>query len=810
MKILMHAQIIASYTGNKKKDDDFCPTCKASRWKDREPESILTKKERRKATPCKVLRYFPIKERLKRQFMCKETAAVLRWHDEERVKDDVLRHPADAPAWKRFDEKFPVFASESRNLHFGLATDGFNPFGMLSSMHSCWPVVLVIYNLPPWLCMKEHSIMLSLMIPGPKSPGDKIHVFLQPLLEDLKDLFQTGMSTYDASRDENFTLRGAVLMTISDLPGLGMLASHMVHGKFACPPCGENVWTKQLKNGLKSCFMGNRQLLSADHHYRFDANSFDGTVEHGTEPTTYYDRPILAEIAALGNFKDSKTYKSVSSLFTLPYWDDNILRYNLDVMHIEKNVFENLYGTIFNVDGKTKDNLQARLDLVDMNIREDLHPQEQPSGKWYLPAARFAMSKNERRAFCDFLRNVKVPDGYCRNISKCVNVVEDGQHNDVPSEFDATSGGEPNKNEEVTRRGKTKLKHVWNMPKGQRIVVKCNEVDQAVGEEAGVLGKFLGMVARNGCLCSLSYKDWRLLIGKKDRVTDELKNKKDILKQVKDMSNANRINCAKKKGPHTTGTISFARKREELGALKELITEHPDLADNSEGKIAWKGDALTRRLGEEKPGHVHGMGLVPNLDKVLECSTSSKLKRLNLTSVDATSSEDVVSLKLQMEKLVNHVQAQDATIQKLQLQKTVPSEQNQRQPEHLDEPLSGTNDVQPTGKRKRVYTGLHSADFSLLEDVNDTRRKAPNVQQRKEIQGKTVSTVQTMDQIEDERSEDQHRRNKINKTRDKINTQISQETPQATRVSRSLKAKAMQSSTDNRIDTSYFAKTAKL
>ncbi|WVZ63392.1 hypothetical protein U9M48_013029 [Paspalum notatum var. saurae] len=101
-----------------KKDDDFCPTCKASRWKDREPESILTKKERRKATPCKVLRYFPIKESLKRQFMCKETAAVLRWHDEERVKDDVLRHPADAPAWKRFDEKFPVFASESRNLRF--------------------------------------------------------------------------------------------------------------------------------------------------------------------------------------------------------------------------------------------------------------------------------------------------------------------------------------------------------------------------------------------------------------------------------------------------------------------------------------------------------------------------------------------------------------------------------------------------------------------------------------------------------------------------------------------------------------------
>jgi len=69
-------------------------------------------------------------------------------------------------------------------------------------------------------------------------------------------------------------------------------------------------------------------------------------------------------------------------------------------------------------------------------------------------------------------------------------------------------------------------------------VVRCNELDQPIGVEAGFLGKFLGMVARNGCLCSLSYKDWRLLIGKKEKNTDEQKNKKDILKQVKVRSSA--------------------------------------------------------------------------------------------------------------------------------------------------------------------------------------------------------------------------------------------------------------------------------
>ncbi|KAL5677073.1 hypothetical protein ACJX0J_013204, partial [Zea mays] len=85
---------------------------------------------------------------------------------------------------------------------------------------------------------------------------------------------------------------------------------------------------------------------------------------------------------------------------------------------------------------------------------------------------------------------------------------------------------------EAISRGPNKLKHVWNLQKGKRIVVNCNELGQPIGEEAGVLGKFLGMVARNGCLCSLSFKGWRLLIGKKDR-NNEQKNKQDVLKQVK-------------------------------------------------------------------------------------------------------------------------------------------------------------------------------------------------------------------------------------------------------------------------------------
>jgi Transposase family tnp2 len=98
----------------------------------------------------------------------------------------MLRHPADSPEWTSIDIKHGNFASDPRNLRIGLCTDGMNPYGNMSSRHSTWPVLLCIYNLPPWLCMKRRYIMIPLMISGPKQPGNDIDVFLAPLIEELK------------------------------------------------------------------------------------------------------------------------------------------------------------------------------------------------------------------------------------------------------------------------------------------------------------------------------------------------------------------------------------------------------------------------------------------------------------------------------------------------------------------------------------------------------------------------------------------------------------------------------------------------
>jgi hypothetical protein len=80
----------------------------------------------------------------------------MQWHNKELVNDGKMRHPADSKAWKHVDSEFKWFSEKGvRNVRLGLASDGFNPFGMQSLTYSIWPIILIPYNLTPWLCQKQ-------------------------------------------------------------------------------------------------------------------------------------------------------------------------------------------------------------------------------------------------------------------------------------------------------------------------------------------------------------------------------------------------------------------------------------------------------------------------------------------------------------------------------------------------------------------------------------------------------------------------------------------------------------------------------
>ena len=175
------------------KDASLCPTCGTLRWK---TDNIGTK--RRKGVPAKVIWYFPPIPRFRRMFQSSKIAKELIWHAEESNFDGKMRHPSDSPSWKQVDHRWPEFSSEPRNLRLAISADGINPHNSFNSKHSCWPILMIIYNLPPWLCMKRKFMMLYLLISGPRQPGNDIDVYLAPLIEDLITLWEVGVQFYDA------------------------------------------------------------------------------------------------------------------------------------------------------------------------------------------------------------------------------------------------------------------------------------------------------------------------------------------------------------------------------------------------------------------------------------------------------------------------------------------------------------------------------------------------------------------------------------------------------------------------------------
>ena len=47
--------------------------------------------------------------------------------------------------------------------------------------------------------MKEPFISMSLLIPGLKVPGNEIDVYLRSLIDDLNELWENGVQTYDST-----------------------------------------------------------------------------------------------------------------------------------------------------------------------------------------------------------------------------------------------------------------------------------------------------------------------------------------------------------------------------------------------------------------------------------------------------------------------------------------------------------------------------------------------------------------------------------------------------------------------------------
>ncbi|XP_048622901.1 uncharacterized protein LOC111209011 [Brassica napus] len=338
--------------------------------------------------------YMPITERLKRLYQVEATTSQMRWHAEHELPEGEMHHPSDGGAWKHFNKVYPNFAAESRNIYLGLATDGFNPVGMSGEAHSVWPVTVTPYNLPPGMCMKREYFFLSVLVPGPRHPKKSIHIYLQPLIEELQSLWSHGAEAYDISRKGNFTMRAALMWTINDFPAYGMMSGWMTHGLLACPYCLDDTKSFWLQHRRKhSWFDCHQMFLPKDHPYRRNVQAFrKGKTITDDPPPWLNGEEILRErinnieglkktVECGGNGHEKPAsnidgygkyhnWVKKSIFWDLPYWENLLLRHNVDFMHVEKNFFDIIINTVLNVPGKTKDNAKSMMDLPDLCRRQ--------------------------------------------------------------------------------------------------------------------------------------------------------------------------------------------------------------------------------------------------------------------------------------------------------------------------------------------------------------------------------------------------------------------------------------------------------
>jgi hypothetical protein len=93
-------------------------------------------------------------------------------------------------------------------------------------------------------------------------------------------------------------------------------------------------------------------------------------------------------------------------------------------MHVTKSVFESTIGLLLDIPGKIKDGLNVRKDLQVLGIRDELHPQEKPNGKVYLPPVSYILTNEEKRVICKCLRGIRVPTGFSTNIKNMISLSE--------------------------------------------------------------------------------------------------------------------------------------------------------------------------------------------------------------------------------------------------------------------------------------------------------------------------------------------------------------------------------------------------
>lgn len=178
-------------------------------------------------------------------------------------------------------------------------------------------------------------------MPGPIGvKGKEFDVYMQPLLEELKSVWDPGTTAYDHSMPighRRFTLRVGIITTIGDYPRLGMIFGCAHQGATRCILCESNVTSRRSNELGKTIYEGSRRWIRRNHPYRhnFARAHCNNKSENKERPEPQTTTKLLDAASAYtmwiqgkGNRAGSKQdpskehgVKRRSCLYDLPYFE---------------------------------------------------------------------------------------------------------------------------------------------------------------------------------------------------------------------------------------------------------------------------------------------------------------------------------------------------------------------------------------------------------------------------------------------------------------------------------------------------------
>ncbi|KAL0395435.1 UNVERIFIED_CONTAM: hypothetical protein Slati_4509700 [Sesamum latifolium] len=200
-----------------------------------------------------------------------------------------------------------------------------------------------------------------------------------------------------------------------------------------CPVCMEDTHAFYLHNGRNACYFDfHRQFLLPNHPYHRNKKAFTKnrvetkvacprlTQEQIRNWVEEFSPAVEVSLSLPNGYGIEHMWIKKSR--ELEYWSTHLIRHNLDVMHIEKNVFDNIFNTVMDIKGKTNDNLNVRKDLKIICNPPKLEVDERRPN--VMPKAVYTMTREQKRRIYEWITRLKFPDGYTSNLARCVDMKE--------------------------------------------------------------------------------------------------------------------------------------------------------------------------------------------------------------------------------------------------------------------------------------------------------------------------------------------------------------------------------------------------